>query len=625
MKGQVEFIVVAALIIIAIAAVILASRQAMVPPAATTGLQEEAKTIKDSVANLIGAGAKDELLLIYNQGGMLRPSLSVEFGAFDTAIWSACGEMNIPDVSKEIGAGIWAYLRENLKDEMEFYGKNVKFDFSKPKYEVDIIKDRINIRVYLPTKVEDYDIQQPYEITVPAKLYDVLDFSKNFVNDAGQTRFFEMITLTSMMHSNPESEAWVPVVGAQTGCNNVLFRTRSQLLPGIKGIIKYTVSHVVWNTQPLRLAENPFYPLSSVGGKTYPDMQVAFAYPPSWDSEIDKYFMFSPDPLRAIPKPLMPLVPFCMAPYSVAYSFRYPVVVMAEDTLLNQWFKFALMVDIQNTQAGNCSAQFGNVSEYSEMCVSNAKCAAKITVKNSTGAPVKGADVSFYICDIGLTDKNGVVEGQIPCMVSELHVYKEGYRSFGDLLRSDEVQDKDVSLQSIEGTFTIHFKGLEVEATGDSLDGTTGDGKFGSYQINGLSKNITPASNFGGKDLLVMAAFSPKDPNYFTGEDTALILSNYDENGNVVSSIEAAGIQPVLYDFTLTVSDSVTGMPLGYINSTLQVNEGDNEIYVYMPVVLTADGGSIGDPGIDPSEADQLTDTIKSKCSSPVSTKKSSC
>ncbi len=624
-KGQVEFIVVAALIIIAITAVILASRQAVIPPAFTPGLPEEAKTIKDSVVNLIRAGAKDKLLLIYNQGGTQKPSLSVEFGAFDTAVWSACGETNIPDVAKEIGVGLWAYLRENLKDEMEFYGKKVKFDFSRPKYEVDIIKDRVNVRLYLPTKVEDYDIQQPYEITVPTKLYDVLDFSKNFVNDAGSTRFFEMVTLTSMMHSNPESDAWVPVAGAQVGCGNVLFKTRNQLLPGIKGIIKYTVSHVVWNTRPLKLAENPFYPISSVGGKFYPDMQVAFAYPPSWDAQIDRYFMFTPEPLRVIPKPIMPIIAFCMAPYSVGYTFRYPVVVMVEDSLLNQWFKFAIMVDIQNTQPGNCSAQFSNVSEYSQICVSDAKCNAKVTVTNSTGSPIEGADVSFYICDIGTTNSNGVAQGKIPCMVSELHAYKEGYRSFGDLFRSDQLQDKDVTLQNTADTFTIYFKGLEVEATGDNLDGTTGDGKFGSYQVKSSSKDITPKANFGDKDLIVITAFSPVNPNYFTGEDTALLLSNYDENGNLVSKIVTSGIQPIAYNFTLTVADNETGMPLGYLNSSIQVNEGDKEIYVYMPVVLKADGNDVSDPGIDPDEANQLTDAIRSSCGDPVRTTQASC
>ncbi len=624
MKGQVEFIVIVALIIIAIIAVVLASRQAVIPTPPPSGIPEEMKTIKNSITDLIRAGVKDQLTLIYNQGGTLSPSFSVEFGMFDTQIWSACGETNIPDVSEHVGAGIWMHLRKNLEDDMEFFGKNVKFDFTNPKYEVDIIKDRVNIKIYLPTTVEDYEIQQPYEVSVATKLYDILDFSGNFVDDAGETRFFETVTLTSMIHSNPEHENWVPVAGMQTGCGNVLFKSRNDILPGIKGVVKYTASHVVWDTQPLRLAENPFYPIYGVGGKFYPDLDVAFAYPPSWDSEIDRYFMFAPDPLRVIPKPIMPMIPFCMAPYAVSYTFRYPVIVMVEDSLLNQWFNFAMMVDIQNSQPGNCTADFGEESEYARVC-GNANCDAKVTVKNSTGSPIDGADVSFYICDLGATNEDGVVEGKIPCMVSELHVYKEGHRSYGDLFRSDEVEDIEMSLEKVADEVTIHLKGLEAEAIG----GDRSEGKFDSYTITGGALDVNDSGSFYNTELVVFIAFSPVLPNYFTGEDTSLILSNYGEEGNLISEINTYGLQPVGYDVTASVADNETGRPLGYINTSFELGEDDNEIYVYLPVVLKVDGGDWyeDDPGVDPEEANQLTETLTTHCvwTSPVNIQEQSC
>ncbi|MEM7825128.1 MAG: hypothetical protein QXO27_04110 [Candidatus Aenigmatarchaeota archaeon] len=622
-KGQVEFIVIVALIIIAIVAVILASRQAIVPSPVTPGLPEEAKTVKDAVVNLINAGLKENLLLIYNQGGEIKPKPSVKFGFFDTRIWTGCGEVSIPDVSKEIGSAILAYLRGNLKDEMDFYGKHVIFDFSKARSEVDIIKDRITIRIYLPTKVEDYDVPQPYETNIQSKLYDILDFSKNFVNDVNSTRFFEIVTLTSMVHSNPESDKWVPLVGTQVGCGNILFKTRKDILPGIKGIMRYVASHVVWNTQPMKLAENPFYPINSVGGKFYPDLQVAFAYPPSWDEEIDKNFAFAPDPLRVVPKPIMPLLPFCMAPYTVLYNFRYPVIVMVEDSLLNQWFKFAVMVNIENSQPGNCSMKFGEESEYAKICVNEANCQAKIIVKDSSGNPIEGADADFYICNIGRSDNNGVIQGKIPCIVSELHVYKEGYRSFGDLFRSDELGEKEIVLKKIEESITLHLKGIEVEAKGDDKDGTKDDGKFETYQVKGSSTSLTP---FVNKDMVVIMTLSPVSPNYFTGEDTALIILNYDENGNIISDINISGLQPISYYFTLTVAENETGIPLGYINnSVIDIGEGDKEFYIYTPLVLKVDGEDIKEPGVDPSEADQLTELITNICGAPIRKTEASC
>lgn len=611
-KGQVEFIVVVALIIIAIMVIIIASWQIDVKPPIPDGETEEIKLIKDSVANLIRSGVKDQLTVIYNQGGTLSPSFSVEFGMFDTAVWSACGENSIPDVSEEIGSSLLVYLRNNLEDEMDFFGKNVKFDFGNPRHEVNIIKDNINIKIYLPTEVEGREIQQPYEVSINTKLYDVIDFSRNFVNDLGETRFFEAVTLTSMVHSNPEHENWVPVFGMQSGCGNVLFKTRQDVLPGIKGIAKYTVSHVVWNTPTLRLAENPFYPINAVGGKTYPDLEVAFAYPPSWDLEMDKYFVFAPEPLRVIPKPLIPIVPVCMAPYAVSYSFRYPVVVMVEDSLLDQWFKFAVMVDIQNTQPGNCSADFGGESEYTRTCVTDANCDARVTVKNSTGDPVEGADVSYYICDMGLTDSNGVVQGKIPCMVSELHVYKQGYRSYGDLFRSDEVLDKSITLEKISDAITIHLKGIKADASGGSKD--TGD--FQSYSLSGGSHELTDSGYFDDVNLVAFLAFSPSNPNLFTGEDTSIMIANYGEDGGLVSDFAISGLQPIEYNVTAAVADNETGRPLGYINTSLIITEDDKDIYVYLPVVLTVEGSGWDDEdiGVSSGEANELTDAIMSYC-----------
>ncbi|MCK5022834.1 MAG: hypothetical protein KAS04_01540, partial [Candidatus Aenigmarchaeota archaeon] len=64
-KGQMEFIVIISLIIIAIVAIVIASRSAVITPPDTSGIPEEGKTIKDSVINLIRAGVKDHMTLLY--------------------------------------------------------------------------------------------------------------------------------------------------------------------------------------------------------------------------------------------------------------------------------------------------------------------------------------------------------------------------------------------------------------------------------------------------------------------------------------------------------------------------------------------------------------------------------
>jgi hypothetical protein len=622
-KGQVEFVVIAALIIIAIAVMILASRQFVINPPVTTGIPDEAKTIKDAVMNLIKAGTNDRLALIYNQGGTFRPGYSVKFGMFDTEVWLACGNQKIPDVSQEIGAAILDYLRENLQDEMNFYGKNTQFDFSKSRYEVEIFKDKISIRIYLPTLVEAYEMPQPYEVIVDSKLYDVLELSKNLVKDASETSFFEMVTLATMINTNPENKTWTPLAGARAGCGNYLFRTRTQLLSGIKEVARYTASHIVWNNRGLRLAENPFYPLTGVGGKDYSDMDVMFSYPTSWDSEMDKYFTFSPDPLRVIPKPPIPLVPFCMSSYAVSYNLRYPIIVMVHDSILNQWLKFGVMVNIEDTAPGNCSVQMGNASQYAKLCISNAKCDAEIKVKNTTGDLMQGVDVGFYICDLGTTNEKGVVEGKIPCMISELSAFKPGYKSYGDLVSSDDLKDKTVKMTRVAENISIYMKGLKTYASGDGLDGTDDDGKYANYAVVDKAKDIADLGyDEFDLNLTTTIAFSPADPNYFTGEDTPLVILNYDNNWNAVSAVNVSGLLPIGYNILVAVNteDGDDSLPVGFLNTSYTLQEGQTSLYFYIPVVVKGDGlFDLDAPGIDASEADQLTNLAISTCGAAIS------
>jgi len=619
-KGQVEFILVAVLVIIALVAVTLTLQQTTVTPPETPGITEEAKTIKDSIVNVIRAGVRDQMITIYNQGGTLIPDPSVDVGVFDTQVWYACGESSTPDVSEEIGTGILKYLRENLDDEMEFFGKNVKFDFTRASSDVEIMKNKISVRINLPTTVEDLAIQQPYEITFATKLYDVLDFSENFVEDVQTSRFFETVTLSTMLNSNPEHENWLPVTGIQTGCGNVLFKTKSDLLPALKGIIKYTVSHVVWNEKPIKLADNPFYPVNQIGGKFYPDMNVHFEYPLSWDSELDRYFAFSPDPIRIVPRPPMALVPACMAPYSVSYSFRYPVVVMVEDDLMNQWFKFAILVDIQNTQPGECTAEFGGVSDYAEACVKNAQCDARVSVKDTEGNPIEGADVSFYVCSVGLTDANGVAQGKVPCMVSELNIYKQGYRSFGDLYSSTQIENIDVAMKKLND-ITIHFYGVPVNG-----NGYQGDGIFSSYVKDGDIQGITPFTLQSSQtEMVTFASFSPKTPNIFTGEDVELVITNFGDEENLVNDVDVTGLQPVELEVQASVSDNMTGLALGHISYNFTLGEGATDLYVYIPVVKNANINDEENPEyVDPSESTKLTNLLTGEGITPVSTEQQS-
>ena len=193
-------------------------------------------------------------------------------------------------------------------------------------------------------------------------------------------------------------------------------------------------------------------------------------------------------------------------------------------------------------------------------------------------------------------------------MVSELHVYKEGYRSFGNLYRSDEIESLQVSLKKVE-EMTIHLNGVETEGKGG-----WSNGGYGSYEKKADPKDITP---FDGKDMITFVTFTPIDPNFFTGEDVAMMFTNYDDEGNLVSTIEnAAGINPLELNVTASVMDNETGATLGHISYVFTLGEGEKDIYVYIPVVTNLGSNEY----IDPSEAEELTNMLVNAGITPVST-----
>jgi|GEM_PF-1750075 len=608
LRGQVELVAIAAVILIAIIAVILSLQLTMVEPPEGTGIEEEAKLVKESVNSLIRTGLKEQMYLIYNQGGMLDPPTgghqSVEFGMFDVPYWQACDQVSVPDVESEIGNGMGIYIRHNLEPEEEFAKKTVLFDFSKMDLDVDIFKDSLRVRINLPTTIEDYSIPQPYEVTIPTKLYDILDFGRNFVNDNSQGRIFEGALLRCMLKfpTDPDSSDWLRPFGVLTGCGERIFKKKSDLLVPMRKAVTLSVTQTLWNEQPLRsIDRNCFTPVNLVGGKIYPDLGVYFEYPSSWD--LDRHFFFSPNPVNIISTNMLSLAPVCLTPYQVSYNVRYPVVVHVEDSMTNQMFNFAVLVDINSTMPGGCPFELGEEgTDYTELCVNNANCQAKVTVKDREGNPVEGADVTYDICDVGRTDVNGVAEGPIPCGLAEIHVYRNGYRSHGDFLPASEMEDITVELTKIQDSLNIHFNGVPLRC-----DSPTGDIELDCANYD-VIENPQPITDIG--DLTIFTTFSPQDKSIWVPEDMDLIFDNT-VNGSPVDLSVQGGLYPNTFDVSAFVTRNFEIMT-GYFDSSFVLGENDRDIYVYMPVVTMIGDETIND-SIAQDESEQLT-TVLENC-----------
>ncbi|NIO23236.1 MAG: hypothetical protein GTN38_04390 [Candidatus Aenigmarchaeota archaeon] len=619
-KGQVEFVAIAAIILIALIVIILALQQTAVQPPPVTGIEQEAKTVKDSVNTLIRTGLKEQMKLIYNQGGMLTPQsvLNVDFGMFKVPVWQACDQVSIPDIEKEIEAGIGAYIMGNLETEEEFAKKKVVFDFNKMDIDVDILKDNIRVKVDLPTKIEEYSIPQPYEVSVPTKLYDILEFSRNFVTDNTQGRIFEgaLIRCMTKFPTDPDSEDWLRPFGVLTGCGEMIHKTKTDLISPMRKAITLSVTQVLWNEKPLRsIDKNCFTPVNVVGGKTYPDLEVYFEYPPSWD--LNQNFLFSPNPINFVATPMMSFVPICVTPFFVSYNVRHPIIVHVEDSLTNQMFNFAIISEITNTMPGNCSLDLEEVeSDYMQLCVNQANCQAKITVRDRQGSPIEGADVTYDICSVGRTDANGVAEGAIPCGLAELHVYKNGYKSYGDFLPASEIEDKTIELTEVQENITLHFNGVPLKCINVN--------RFGTNQLNcqrySVIRRPRPILELGS--LTAFSSFSPRDTSIWVPEDMDLVFDNYAEGGLVNTRI-VEGLYPNTFDVSAFVTRNFE-MMLGYVDASFGLGETNKDIYLYLPVVLRMDDDEFEETDINESigegEAEQLGTVLRNCGINPVST-----
>jgi len=619
-KGQAEFVAIVAIILIVIVVVILSLQQATIKPPPVSGIEQEAKTVKDSINTLIKTGLKEQLKLIYNQGGMLTPKgFTVKFGMFDVPVWQACDQVSVPDVAKEIEAGVGAYLKENLEPEEEFFGKRTIFDFSKMSVDVDIFKDNLRVKVYLPTTLVDYSIPQPYEVTVPTKLYDILEFSENFVNDNAQGRIFEtaLVSCIPKFPTDPQSKDWLQYFVTLSDCGGRVFKTKQDLLPPMEKAIKLTVTQTLWNEKPLRsIDQNCFTPVNMVGGKTYPDLNVYFEYPSSWN--LDQYFSLSPNPINFVAAPPLPFVPICLTTYYVSYYVTYPIIVEVEDSLMNQVFKFAVISNIANNLPGNCSFLEGEMGEeYIDTCVNDAKCHAKVTVKDKEGNPVEGADVTFDICRIGTTDSNGVAEGSIPCALAELHVYKSGYKSYGGPpVPGSELTDVTVELEKLQEEIVLHFNGVSLECHEPSGVGT-GQLDCASYTVE---SSPTPITDLG--ELTVLSTFSPGMNIYVPECGMDLVFTNEVEGTPGDTSV-VEGLCPEKFNVSAFVTRGFE-IIMGYLDHKgFELKGTDKDIYIYMPVVTKIEDES-GERDIDESisqgETEQLMTVLRNCGIKPVST-----
>ncbi len=599
LKGQIEVAAVLIFVIIGVVAIYFVMKPGEVmPDTKGRGIVDEGKLIKDSVSNFMRSAVIKTIDDIYDNGGYADATkvTYVEYGGLAIPVWRACSNSLVPNVERELANGIKAYIAKNFEKEIEFYGRNAEFDMRKLGVKAKILKGSVAVDIILPTKVEGINLPETYKISIPASLKDVTDFASDFSDFVYENKIFENVLLFRL--ANPYNEPWLSTTAQLTECGKRFIKTRDELVSAAKFHVMASIGRIVPYTEAHGGFEDVLYitkeDLKSVNGRTY-DFDVELAYPPSWDSEFERRFTSNPSAINFAAMPVTPFTPQCISIYPVKYSMQYPVIVSVKDEKTGKYFRFAIFVSIkENEPDESCSVDsFSGSSQYEKDCVYNADCDFNITVVDEDGKPIEGADVFFYGCMLGKTEKRGNVTStddlKIPCKGAALEIYKEGYRTHGEFTYFGDLEQKKVTLIKNMEPVNVHFIGVPVRA-----EGKDENGMYSSFSVLGAERDITDFKDNSGKPYAyVMANFIPTEYNYITGEDRNIIIYNIDEgNTKFQDSVTSDIFYPSQFDAQAIVMHNETKKTLGAANATVTISGDTEDIYIYIPIITETDDGS---------------------------------
>ncbi len=466
-KGQAELIILVGIIVVFVAVVFYTYQSSLF----TAPVTPETENIRNTIENFIREGARDTLRTMYDYGGYLEAQPgSVIFLGKEIPYWQKSGQVSYPDVRQNLVQGVTSYLNEN-KDSLEamLAGKNVTLGTAY--VSAVILGSQITLTVNMPTQYMEQSLQQPYVVTVPSKLGEIYEFSKGFAAQEATSRYFEYFTVSSMMISPFEGGVQaVPVVVLLTQCGEMVFKTWFDIKPGMEDVIKTTLAHTYMpGKSPLGVMHKtsfPKYMIPEIGNKAYEDLNISFHLPDDFELT-QSNFQFTPNPISAFTEPV-PMTSQCYSnPVYVKYAVNYPVIVRVKDSLTGDSFHFAIDVSIyDNAPRPWTSDTTGYTPEVQQEICENQLCTASITVTDSSGAPVSGAEASFMGCPIGRTDSNGIVTASIPCGIGPLVIYKNRYQTFEQMMSSDHLEGTTISIEKIP---VVNLNFYEVNIVNNTL------------------------------------------------------------------------------------------------------------------------------------------------------------
>lgn len=434
MKGQLEYAILLVIVIVAVIVIGLVYQSVFYAPPGS----EEHRLVQDAVTNIIREGSSETIRLMELHGGYMEPSQnSVAFAGTGAAYWQSCQSTDIPQpeaVKQRLSDGLRNYVLAHKDGLASSFPGTV--ELGEPVVSVNILGNRIDFTVNMPTKVKGTDIRQSYTVSMPTRFGEIYEFASNFADSSSRERYLDEFTKVSLYLSRD-----LPTSGAMTSCGERISLSRSSVESGLEGIIDYTLTHISLWEKPAAAGEDvAVYFIDNVNGRKYPGMDISFILPNSFD-------MVSGGPIKIkndkeIYSDSFPLpIPICLSTYHITYDVTYPVIVSVRDDLTGYSFNFATLVNLDDNEPSACEPI--NIAPYDEC--GSLECRASIVVK-STGGPLPGARAFFGDCEIGASNSAGVIEGPVKCGENSLEIfYSEGY----------ETIEKQASHEEISGTYTL--------------------------------------------------------------------------------------------------------------------------------------------------------------------------
>jgi hypothetical protein len=593
-KAQAEFALILGLLIIAIVVGIYAYSSTTPPTVMPSALTEEQKAVASYVGDMIREAATSTVSELYKNGGYLTGSTpamgSISHNALgnNIALWQTCGSYNIPDMKQEFANGVKNYLQTNLAETDAIAGRTVTFGKQALIITPSFYDNKITLSVNLPTTVQGQAMPQPYVVEVSTKMGRIYDFAQNFARMQADCRVLDNHLLLSLAQSNEFSRpCWVPTVGNAHRSYTFTWRNlRDCMELHIKNSLSKTLlgkefpidddgKLQVWGTELFAIPAVIDY--SNVGSgqgmctgtpasassKKYDDLHVNFYF--GDDNGLDRSEFSAPERLRIQPT-VGPHMRFMggntVAEYSQAYSVYYPVVVNVWDSSLRRSFKFSVLVYLDNSNLGSCTA-VPSVSQvpqniysqrYDDVCVEGATQDANILVKYKDGSDVVGATLSFVDCELGTTGSGLPIQAKVPPSWGELRI-RDGRNEYVGCYSFSELQNIQIDIPKSK-----HFI-FEFFTVGISKSGST-------YTID----SVSPATKkievgmFREGDIC-----APPEPEY---------AINIDNDGRIVSEIDIANLPVDEYEVGVETFD---GENLGGFVDMTGFTPAGSELYVYAP------------------------------------------